>query len=137
MLEITKVSKLIQERAELAAQGETVEWDGQKVDPRYRFRRATLHKWLQPIITPEMYPQLRAIIPDSIAHERKAERDHERYRQGREAVYTGQGVRADNEKKRATARIMAACGMTNRRIATELGASHTTIRKWLEGVGGN
>jgi len=125
--EIAKVSKTIQERAELAAQGEMVEWDGQKVDPRYRFRRATLHKWLQPIIPSELHGSLRAIIPDSIAQERKTERDAARWQD----CNTGQGVRAGNEPKRATARIMRAQGRSVRAIAAELGVGKTTIDRWL------
>lgn len=131
--EIAKVSKTIQERAELAAQGEMVEWDGQKVDPRYRFRRSTLHKWLQPLIPPEIYGDLRAIVPDAIAKERKLERDKGYYWKDREAVYTGDGVRVSNEQKRAMARILRAKGLSQRAIAAELGVSQSTVKNWLRG----
>jgi len=127
--EIGKVSKKIQERAELAAAGETVEWDGQKVDPRYRFRRSTLHRWMSDIIPVDLLPELRAIIPDKIAWERKQERDKDRWSDH----YTGQGVRVSNEGKRATARLMAAQGKSQRAIASELGVSVGSINAWLNG----
>lgn len=36
----------VMKRAATAARGETVEWQGQKVDPRYRFRASTIIEWL-------------------------------------------------------------------------------------------
>lgn len=130
--EIHKVVKTIQERAELAAQGETVEWAGQKVDPRYRFRRATLYTWLRGLIPDALLPELRAIIPDVVARERKLINDRERYWDGREAAYTGDGVRVSNEQKRAVARILRAKGLSQRAIAAELGVSQQAVQKWLK-----
>lgn len=129
--EIRAVAETIQRRAEAAADGETVVWEGRQVDPRYRFRRATLHKWLQPLIPERLYPELRAILPDRIARERKLLRERARYWQGREPSYTGEGVRKDHEGLRAEARALRARGMSLRQIARELGVSHETVRKWL------
>jgi hypothetical protein len=130
-MEVRKVARTIQHRAELAAQGETVEWAGQKVDPRYRFRRATLYTWLRGLIPDALLPELRAIIPDVVARERKLINDRERYWDGREAAYTGDGVRVGNEQKRVTARLMAAQGMSIRAIAEALGVGKSTIDRWL------
>jgi len=133
--EIKAVARTIQQRAEAAADGKTIEWQGQQVDPRYRFRRSTLHKWLQPLIPETLYPELLAILPDRIARERKLLRDQERahkvYWRDRDPVYTGRGVRVENERLRATARILRAKGMSLRQIARELDVSHETVRKWL------
>jgi len=133
--EIKAVARTIQQRAEAAADGKTIEWQGQQVDPRYRFRRSTLHKWLQPLIPETLYPELRAILPDRIARERKLLRDQERarkvYWRGRDPVYTGRGVMVENERLRATAKILRAKGMSLRQIARELEVSHETVRKWL------
>jgi DNA invertase Pin-like site-specific DNA recombinase len=38
----------------------------------------------------------------------------------------------DNEDKLASARLMAAKGMSQRAIAAELGIAHTTIGRWLK-----
>ncbi|BCX89988.1 hypothetical protein MIN45_PP01 (plasmid) [Methylomarinovum tepidoasis] len=132
--EIKAVAKTIQQRAEAAAAGKTIEWQGQEVDPRYRFRRATLHKWLQPLIPETLYPELRAILPDRIARERKLLRDQDRarkvYWQDRESSYTGKGVRKDNEQRRAMALLMRAGGASYRQISEELGVSIRTAYRW-------
>lgn len=131
-VEIANVSRLLQQKAEAAAAGETVEWEGMKIDPRYRFRRATLYTWLKAIIPDALLPELRAIIPDAVARERKAGRDHERYWDGREAVYTGQGVRAGNAEKLQEARLLKSEGMSQRKIASKLGVSQQAVQKWLK-----
>jgi hypothetical protein len=94
--EVSKVAKLLQQRAEAAQRGEKVLWQGQEVDPRYHFRRSSLYKRLEGIIPDAMLPKLRAIIPDRLAAERKKDRDQDRF----EDHYTGQGVRISNEDKR-------------------------------------
>jgi hypothetical protein len=124
-------------RALQAAAGDKLSWNGQEVDPRYRFRRQTLYDWLHGLITPDLLPQLRAIIPDDEARRRKAERDaarektRDRVKEGRyDARNTGEGVRSSNEQKRATARLLRAAGKSYREIAAELGVSHETVRLW-------
>lgn len=64
LAEISRTMKPIVQRAEAAAKGETVEWQGAAFDPRSRFRRETLYRWLQPMIPDALRPKLRAIIPD-------------------------------------------------------------------------
>ena len=120
-------------RALDASAGKKMTWQGQAVDARYRFRRQTLYDWMQPIIPAALLPSLRAIIPDGLATTRGTERQKARNRaaEGRyETNYTGQGVRANNEEKRATARLLRAQGRPYRAIATELGVSHPTVIKW-------
>lgn len=48
--------------------------------------------------------------------------------------YTGQGVRASNEEKRATARLLRAQGLTYRTIATELGIGRDAAQRWTRDV---
>jgi transposase-like protein len=43
----------------------------------------------------------------------------------------------DNEDKQASARLMAASGMTQRAIAAELGVTDRTLRNWLKASGNN
>ena len=104
-------------------------WNGKEIDPRYRFKRQTLYDWLAPIIPDNLLHELRAIIPDEVARERDKARN--RSVEGRYATnYTGQGVRASNEEKRATARLLRAQGRTYRAIAAELDMNEKTIRNW-------
>jgi len=127
-------------RALMAAEGHKMEWQGQQVDPRYRFRRQTLYDWIGDIIPRELRSQMRAILPDDEARWRKAERDAERdetrkprdrVKEGRYATHnTMEGVRASNEQKRTTARLMRAAGKTIREIAMELGVSYQTVLRW-------
>lgn len=133
--EIRQAMQPTLKRALQAASGHKFEWQGQKVDPRYRFRRQTLYDWIGDLIPAGLLPKMRAIIPDDEADRRDKARN--RATEGRYATnYTGQGVRASNEDKRATARLLRAQGRSYRVIAAELGVSHPTAIKWC-GDGGN
>lgn len=115
-------------RAEAARAGQTVTYAGIEVDPRYRFKRETLYTWLRPVIPDSLLPELRAIIPNALAEKRKGERDTARY----DDHYTGTGVKASNEMRRAEARILAAQGMTLTAIAEQVGVSRPAVAKWLK-----
>jgi hypothetical protein len=64
----------ILKRAEKAAQGARQEWQGQSVDPRYRFRAAIMVEWLD--ISPREMREadLRALIDDDLKRQHGAER---------------------------------------------------------------
>jgi hypothetical protein len=127
-------------RALEAAQGDRRSWNGQQVDPRYRFRRQTLYDWLGDLIPPDLLPAMRAIIPDTEARRRKAERNaiaeqtrkaRDRAAEGRYATnYTKAGVRSSNEQKRDTARLMRSMGTSYPKIASELQISLDTAYRW-------
>jgi predicted component of type VI protein secretion system len=120
------ISPAIQ-RARRAVAGEKVLFNGQERDPRYWYKRETLHGLMEPLIDAELAPTLRAIIPEEVRQERRQARDAVRY----EDHYTGAGVRVSHEQKRATARLMRAQGQSLRAIAADLGVSAETIRKWI------
>ena len=126
--EVKKVIKTIVARAEKAARGEKVEWNGQLVDPRYRFRRATLYRWIQPLIPNELLPNLHAIVPDNVATERKEKRDSARWGDRN----TGKGYRQGTAEKAVRAREMRAQGMSYRKIAKYLGAPMTSVVRWCK-----
>lgn len=128
--EIVVANKTTIQRALDAAAGEKIQWRGQEVDPRYRFRRQTLYEWLAPIIPAGLLPKLRAIIPNEIARGREYSRKKARYSDH----YTKQGVRASNQEKRAQAQSMRDAGASYREIATELGIATRTAEKWCKGV---
>lgn len=139
-LEPTEIKNAIQPnlaRALDAAEGKKMTWNGQEIDPRYRFRRQTLYDWLGPIIPATLLPRLRAIIPDTVARERGEIRQKARNRatEGRyEDNYTKAGVRASNQDKRAQARSMRDAGATFRQIAARLGVGVKTAHRWCSGV---
>ena len=119
------------ERAEKSAAGETVQWmrpDGsvESVDPRYRFKRQSLYNWMRPIIPDSLLDQLHAIIPDTLAAQRKKARNKARFTD----QYTGQGSRASNAEKHAQALVLHAAGGSMRTIAAAVGMSIGTIQKW-------
>ncbi|MWR20580.1 replication protein, partial [Helicobacter pylori] len=125
--EVKKVVKTIVARAERAARGDKFEWNGQLVDPRYRFRRATLYRWIQPLIPNELLPNLHAIIPDDVARERKKAVWDARWGDRN----TGKGYRLRNAEKAARAQELRDQGMSYRKIAEALGVSLDTARRWL------
>lgn len=83
--EIRKALKSPIDRAVKAAAGETISWEGQQVDPRYRFRRETLWQRLKPIIPEELAHKLRAIVSDEVKqqHEKEREKKRDRVAEGR------------------------------------------------------
>lgn len=125
-------------RAIRAAEGHHLSWQGQQVDSRYRFRRQTLYDWLEPLIPDALLPKLRAIVPDEESRRRRKPHDNRprnrprnRAAEGRYATnYSKAGVRADNEQKRATARLMRAQGRTYQRISADLGVTLNTAWRW-------
>jgi hypothetical protein len=91
MAEIRSALQTPIERAVLASDGKTFHWQGKECNPRYKFRRETLFEWMQPIIPPDLLPQLRAIIPDEVKMEHHAEskRENEKTREKRDRVAEG------------------------------------------------
>ena len=112
-------------RAEAAAKGETVEWSGRRVDPRYRMRTQTIRRWLG--ITPEEEREagLRTLVSP----------DRRRELAAAAGKVSGQ-VRA---RKAATAAQEALRlreeGMTQREIAEALGAGLRTVKRYLSAPG--
>lgn len=79
------------ERARKAAAGEKVLWGGEERDPRYWYKRETLHGLMSPLIDDELAPQLRAIVSDDIRkeHRRETDRAWEEKRPERDRVSEG------------------------------------------------
>jgi len=124
--EIRDYTGPIVKRAQEAAQGRFRQYGGREVDPRYRFRRQTLYDALSPLIPTELLPDMRAIIPDDLAQQRKHERDQARHADAN----TGQGVRQGNVEKRTQAVKMRSQGCTVRHIADKLDVGRSTVNRW-------
>ena len=116
-------------RAQRAAAGETVLFNGQERDPRYWYKRETLHGLMAPLIDAELAPTLRAIVSDEIRREHKRETDakREETRAARDRVAEGRyTLKRDEyqgtaEQRRATARILRAQGKTWAEVAQAVG----------------
>lgn len=135
--EILQLMAPVIQRRNMADAGQKVEWMGVERDPRYFFKASTLREWLGEDLLEQHAEHLRALAPAHVIKGRKKARDgaRDRVAEGRwEDHYTGTGVRAGNEGKRATARLMAVQGVTQKRIAVELGVSQRTISNWVRGV---
>ncbi len=109
--------KSVLDRADAAAKGETVEWNGVKADPRYRFRRQTLYDWCEDYIPDSLLPELKGIIPDSVAEQRKKERNQGRYKREKQAL-----------KEDGMALLIK--GHKTAVVAVKIGVSLRTVQAW-------
>lgn len=114
-------------KAEAAARGETIEYDGHEVDPRYRFRSETIVKDLN--ITRAEQENLETLISQDERRQRNREK---RRRHRREAgtmprdQYEGRA-----SQRRSEARRLAAEGSSRREIAEALGVSPASVTGYL------
>jgi hypothetical protein len=113
-------------RAEAAARGVRMQWNGRAVDPRYRFRAATMVEWLG--ITPAEMREanLRLLIDRDVARERATERQHEHRR--RIGVRERSGYEADAAERAAVATILRAEGLTWIAVGDRMGVSADAAR---------
>jgi hypothetical protein len=125
---VNKAIKPNLDRIAMFKRGEKVNYNGQLRDPRYWMQASTIFEWLGDCVTPDMYPSLRAIVPDSVLVERKRANDKARWKDSN----TGKGVRAGNEEKRAKAILMKNSGLSTREIAVDLGISQKTASNWTK-----
>lgn len=113
--------------ATAAARGEKVLYEGEWVDPRYRFKTATILEWLE--ITPEEQALLRVLIGPELRRKRDAERkERERRAAGviPRAEYEGRAA-----ERRQKAVEMKARGMKYAEIAEALGVSLDTVKGYF------
>lgn len=108
-------------RAEAAARGEVVQFNGFPVDPRYRWRNGTLIDRLG--ITPGEERQMSTIIGGDEARRRDTERKRITREQARAngLAISRTDWREGHEQKRASVRILRAQGHSWQAIATQLG----------------
>ncbi|TVT50496.1 MAG: replication protein [Denitromonas halophila] len=102
-------------RARASARGETVDFDGMPVDPRYRWKNATLIEHLQ--VTAEEERQLTTIISQAESRRRGAERSRAARERG--GAKTRQAWLESHDVQRHTARDMRSKGATWAQIADE------------------
>jgi hypothetical protein len=123
--------------ARSAANGETVQWKGQRRDTRYRLTNGKIIDWLE--ITPEEQQHLETIVSGERKQEIRRQRDRERKKDKRrsEGVIPRDEYLAQRSESRQDNRLRAkklkAQGMSSREIGRELGISHTLVRSLLDG----
>lgn len=102
-------------------------------EQRYRFRRGRLYEDLKHLISDELLPQLRAIIPDALAEKRKLESDRRRSDEVRRQ--RGCMRRTEYEDRARSRRILAldlyAQGQSTSSIATQLCVSRRSVQNWI------
>ena len=115
--EVNASASAVIDRMKRMAKGETVEYGGVQVDPRYKWRNDTLIQRF--CITPEEERQLATIVSRGEAARRHAERDTVRRREA--GAVTREAYEGNAEQKRATARLMRAQGKTWAEVAEAVG----------------
>jgi hypothetical protein len=90
--EIQTYTQPILQRAQAAYAGKKHVWNGKEVDPRYAFKAETIREWLgEALIPPELWPELRTLVPKEIIQQRKREhwKNREKTRKARNRVEEG------------------------------------------------
>lgn len=98
---------------------------------RYRYKRTTLVERLGDLITPELIPQLRAIVPDEIIRERKTARERARKHATGEVKATREEYLAQVAERRSEAVRLKAEGLSVRAIASTMGISPSMVSRYL------
>jgi hypothetical protein len=118
-------------RVHMNARGETVEWNGVEVDPRYRFKNETIIERLE--IEDWEMEEMNVIISSDEARKRHRERESQRRREAGEMErfkYT-----ATAEQRRMKAAELRSGGMLQREIAEILGCSQQEVSRLTKGIG--
>ena len=110
-------------RAGKAAKGEKMEWQGQQVDYRYRFKRETLFNSIEALIPAELESCLRAIVSDETAYERKKTRDANKNSQRQT-----KGVA--EKRRRGVEMLKQGCSVEE--IMSVTGAGRSTVFRWKQ-----
>ncbi len=125
----TCVSSVVK-RATDAADGKHYDWGGRQVDPRYKFKTSTLWETFGALVTPDLMPQLRAILPE----EERARRTEARQKARNRAVegrYTTSRIsmREARDKRREEALQLRQRGWGTAAIAKHLQVDESTVRR--------
>lgn len=116
----------VQARLEAAARGETVEYEGQQVDPRYRFSNSTLVDWLG--ITGEEMTLMRTII--TADEKRRRDRERKAAQRREEGRPTLNEMQTTRDELQAQVVALRGQGKSWRSIASSLAISQTSARRY-------
>lgn len=103
-------------------------------EKRYHYKRETLYAQLAPLIPAELLPQLRAIVPNDLAAERKRESNRKNKQKHRSAAgaVTRSAYLKQGDEKRQKAHQMRQQGLTVRAIAAQLEISVGAVSGYLQ-----
>lgn len=114
-------------RAEAAHRGETIEYRGQQVDPRYNYSARALVELLE--ITPAEQQHMRVLISPEERRRRRAGK--QRQRREESGAMTREEYEGRAAQRRSEARRMAAEGKSRREIAEALAVSKASVTGYL------
>lgn len=126
--EARAVLSTLMTRARQAAEGQKIEWRGQKMDPRYRFKTETIIDLLG-ITQSEQQHLLTLINKDELRRRNKI--SHEKARRAAGMVERETYLKTvDDRRKKAIE--LARNGLSQTAIAEALGINRRTVYRWLQ-----
>jgi len=126
-------------RARMAGQGETVEWNGRRIDARFQFKDKTIIEWLG--ITDEEMAELKFkhLLHDHMKRERKREKDrkYDEQRRREAGAITRDQYEQQATERRKQALVLRQNGLSYRKIADRLQCSKSEIERLIKSVQGS
>jgi hypothetical protein len=116
-------------RAHDAKAGKTIEWSGQRRDPRYRLTTQRIIETLS--ITPSEEKQMKVLISQDTKRQRGRARKEQK-RRAQDAKPRDEYL-AEAREKNSRAKELRRQGLSLRKIGEKLGVSHTQVKRMLSG----
>lgn len=125
------------ERTYQAATGKTIEWNGRKVSPLYRFKNETIVEWLGVTESEMRALNLKHLVSPKIRQENHQARWRQKWHkkqqvQGRGKRMTREEYEARAQERRLKARQMRDQGMSYRSIGEQLKCTEGEIRRLIK-----
>lgn len=132
-VEVAAYTRPIIERAQLAAEGKKVTFQGVQRDARYHFKTCTILEWLGELITPDVEKDLKVLLPRSVLDEREAARQktRDRVKEGRYAQ-SREAYLATVAARRRKAFELFQQGLTQSEIANRFKVTPRCVRTWIK-----
>ena len=133
--EVRSCVSSVVKRALDAADGKHYEWGGRHVDPRYKFKSETLWDIFGDLVTPDLLPHLRAIVPPEERARREQSRQRTRNRAAEGRYNTSRTAMRDaRDKRRDEALQLRERGWGASAIAKHLRVDERTVKRDFKAV---
>jgi DNA-binding CsgD family transcriptional regulator len=128
--EIQSTVSSVIKRATDAADGKHYEWNGEKIDPRYRFTSARIWEQMKDLVLahPELVGQLRAIVPPEVRYEREKSRQAGRNRVAEGRYETRRAQTYDERQTRVLELVVQ--GHNTEQVAASIGITSRAVREY-------